>query len=81
MFYSLAECRPDCWYRERSSERLPGIYEFPRELQKRIAIATQFLGRPVPPESSPHQRLPARILFHGHPASRSGESTGRDDAG
>ncbi len=43
MFYSLAECRPGLLYRERSSERLPGIYEFPRELQKRIAIATQFL--------------------------------------
>jgi type VI secretion system protein ImpL len=43
MFYSLAECRPGLLYRERSSEKLPGIYEFPRELQKRIAIASQFL--------------------------------------
>jgi type VI secretion system protein ImpL len=43
MFYSLAECRPGLLYRERNSEKLPGIYEFPRELQKRIAIATQFL--------------------------------------
>ncbi len=43
IFYSLAECRPGLLYRERSSERLPGIYEFPRELQKRIAISTQFL--------------------------------------
>jgi type VI secretion system protein ImpL len=43
MFYSLAECRPGLLYRERNSEKLAGIYEFPRELQKRIAIATQFL--------------------------------------
>ncbi len=43
MFYSLAECRPGLLYRERSAEKLPGIYEFPRELQKRITIATQFL--------------------------------------
>lgn len=43
MFYSLAECRPGLLYRERNAEKLPGIYEFPRELQKRIAIATQFL--------------------------------------
>jgi type VI secretion system protein ImpL len=43
MFYSLAECRPGLLYRERNPEKLPGIYEFPRELQKRIAIATQFL--------------------------------------
>ena len=43
MFYSLAECRPGLLYRERNAEKLPGIYEFPRELQKRITIATQFL--------------------------------------
>ncbi len=43
MFYSLAECRTGLLYRERNQEKLPGIYEFPRELQKRIAIATQFL--------------------------------------
>ena len=43
MFYTLAECRAGLLYRERSQEKLPGIYEFPRELQKRIAIATQFL--------------------------------------
>src|SRR5215469_13036601 len=43
IFYSLAECRPGLLYRESSAERLPGIYEFPRELQKRIPIATQFL--------------------------------------
>ena len=43
MFYSLADCRPGLLYRERSSDKLPGIYEFPRELQKRIAISAQFL--------------------------------------
>lgn len=43
IFYSLAECRPGLLYRERNTEKLPGIYEFPRELQKRITIATQFL--------------------------------------
>ena len=43
MFYSLADCRPGLLSRERNVERLAGIYEFPRELQKRIAIATQFL--------------------------------------
>jgi type VI secretion system protein ImpL len=43
IFYSLAECRPGLLYRERNAENLLSIYEFPRELQKRIAIATQFL--------------------------------------
>jgi type VI secretion system protein ImpL len=43
IFYSLAECRPGLLYRERNAEKLAGIYEFPRELQKRIPIATQFL--------------------------------------
>jgi type VI secretion system protein ImpL len=43
IFYSLAECRPGLLYRERNSDKLPGIYEFPRELQKRITVATQFL--------------------------------------
>lgn len=43
IFYSLAECRPGLLYRERSGGRLPGIYEFPRELQKRIPLAVQFL--------------------------------------
>ena len=43
IFYSLAECRPGLLYRERSTGRLPGIYEFPRELQKRIPLAVQFL--------------------------------------
>ena len=43
IFYSLAECRPGLLYRERGAGKLPGIYEFPRELQKRIPLATQFL--------------------------------------
>lgn len=43
IFYSLAECRPGLLYRERGAEKLPRIYEFPRELQKRITLATQFL--------------------------------------
>ena len=43
IFYSLAECRPGLLYRERSAAKLSGIYEFPRELQKRIPLATQFL--------------------------------------
>ena len=43
MFHSLAECRPGLLYRERNADKLPGIYEFPRELQKRIPVATQFL--------------------------------------
>ena len=43
IFYSLAECRPGLLYRERNVEKLAGIYEFPRELQKRIPIVTQFL--------------------------------------
>src|SRR6266436_4885940 len=59
MFFSLAECRPGLLYRERNSEKLPGIYEFPRELQKRITIATQFLVdlcRPSHLRSSPFLR-------------------------
>src|SRR5215469_16349209 len=43
IFYSLAECRPGLLYRERGAGKLPGIYEFPRELQKRIPLAVQFL--------------------------------------
>lgn len=43
IFHSLAECRPGLLYRERGADKLPGIYEFPRELQKRIPVATQFL--------------------------------------
>ena len=43
MFYSLADCRPGLLSRERNAEKLAGIYEFPRELQKRITLATQFL--------------------------------------
>ncbi|HEY6943801.1 MAG TPA: ImcF-related family protein [Candidatus Acidoferrum sp.] len=43
VFHSLAECRAGLLYRERTAERLPGIYEFPREMQKRIPLVTQFL--------------------------------------
>jgi len=59
MFYSLADCRPGLLYRERNPEKLSGIYEFPRELQKRITIATQFLVdlcRPSQLRSSPFLR-------------------------
>src|SRR6516225_2210991 len=43
IFHSLAECRLGLLYRERNADKLPGIYEFPRELHKRIPVATQFL--------------------------------------
>src|SRR6266581_923113 len=59
MFFSLAECRPGLLYRERNADKLSGIYEFPRELQKRITIATQFLVdlcRPSHLRSSPFLR-------------------------
>jgi type VI secretion system protein ImpL len=49
LFYSLAEKRLDLLGRENESEKLPGIYEFPRELRKLRALIVQFLvdlGRP-----------------------------------
>jgi type VI secretion system protein ImpL len=59
IFQSLSDCRPGMLFREQSSERLPGIYEFPREIQKRIPLVTQFLVdlcRPSQLSSSPFLR-------------------------
>jgi type VI secretion system protein ImpL len=49
IFYSLAERRIALLPREHESEKLPAIYEFPRELNKLRALIVQFLvdlGRP-----------------------------------
>lgn len=49
IFQSLSECRTGLLYREQATERLGGIYEFPREFQKRIPLMAQYLvdlGRP-----------------------------------
>ena len=43
IFYSLAEKRLDLLGREHELEKLPGIYEFPRELRKLRALLVQFL--------------------------------------
>jgi type VI secretion system protein ImpL len=43
IFYSMAEKRLDLLSRDRELEKLPGIYEFPRELRKLRAQLVQFL--------------------------------------
>jgi type VI secretion system protein ImpL len=43
IFYSLAEKRLDLLAREFESDKLPGIYEFPRELRKLRTLLVQFL--------------------------------------
>jgi type VI secretion system protein ImpL len=43
LFYSLAERRLDLLARENEGEKLPGIYEFPRELRKLRTSLVQFL--------------------------------------
>ena len=43
LFYSLAERRLDLLARENEQDKLPGIYEFPRELRKLRTLLVQFL--------------------------------------
>jgi type VI secretion system protein ImpL len=43
IFYSLAEKRLDLMGRENEPDKLPGIYEFPRELRKLRTLLVQFL--------------------------------------
>jgi type VI secretion system protein ImpL len=43
LFYSLAERRLDLLAREHEGDKLPGIYEFPRELRKLRTLLVQFL--------------------------------------
>ncbi|HEX5481302.1 MAG TPA: ImcF-related family protein [Terriglobia bacterium] len=43
LFYSLSDERPELLARERHPERLPGVYEFPREFRKLKAAAVQLL--------------------------------------
>jgi len=43
IFYSLAERRTQLLPRENESDKLPGIYEFPRELNKLRTLLVQFL--------------------------------------
>jgi type VI secretion system protein ImpL len=43
LFYSLADKRTAMLSRENEPEKLPGIYEFPREFRKLRTLATQFL--------------------------------------
>jgi type VI secretion system protein ImpL len=43
LFYSLAERRLDLLARENEGDKLPGIYEFPRELKKLRTLLVQFL--------------------------------------
>ncbi|HWY67386.1 MAG TPA: ImcF-related family protein [Terriglobales bacterium] len=43
LVYSLSEKRIEYLPREAAAERLPSIYEFPRELRKLRSIASQFL--------------------------------------
>jgi type VI secretion system protein ImpL len=43
LFYSLNERRPDFLRREHDLQKLPGVYEFPREFRKLRAPLMQFL--------------------------------------
>ena len=59
LFYSLSERRLDMLSRENQSEKLPGIYEFPRELRKFRALLVDFLvglARPSQLQSNPFLR-------------------------
>jgi|HubBroStandDraft_1064217.scaffolds.fasta_scaffold00004_119 type VI secretion system protein ImpL len=59
IFYSLAERRLVLLPREHEKEKLPGIYEFPRELKKLRTLLVQFLvdlARPSHLSSNPFLR-------------------------
>jgi type VI secretion system protein ImpL len=43
LFYSLAEKRTELLVREMEAEKLPGIYEFPRDLRKLRGLLVDFL--------------------------------------
>jgi type VI secretion system protein ImpL len=59
IFYSLAERRIVLLPRENEGDKLPGIYEFPRELRKLRTLLVQFLvdlGRPSHLSTNPFLR-------------------------
>lgn len=59
IFYSLAERRIQLLPREHEKEKLPGIYEFPRELNKLRTLVVQFLvdlARPSQLSTNPFLR-------------------------
>ena len=59
LFYSLAEKRMELLARENEADKLPGIYEFPRELRKLRTLLVQFLvdlGRPSQLRANPFLR-------------------------
>jgi len=59
LFYSLAEKRLDFLSREHEAEKLPAIYEFPRELRKLRTLIVEFLmelARPSQLRANPFLR-------------------------
>jgi type VI secretion system protein ImpL len=59
IFYSLSERRLDLLSRENQADRLPAIYEFPREVRKLRALLVDFLvslARPSQLQSNPFLR-------------------------
>jgi type VI secretion system protein ImpL len=59
LFLGLADQRPVQLAREVNSQKLPGVYEFPREFRKIRALAVQFLidlCRPSQLQTSPYLR-------------------------
>ncbi|WP_321476564.1 ImcF-related family protein [uncultured Paludibaculum sp.] len=59
IFLGLADQRPAQLAREANAQRLPGVYEFPREFRKIRALAVQFmvdLCRPSQLQTSPYLR-------------------------
>jgi len=62
LFYSLAEKRVDLLSIAGQTEKLPGIYEFPRELRKLRQLLVQFLST-WHALVSKRQPVSARLLF------------------
>jgi len=59
LFYSLSERRLDVLSRENQADKLPAIYEFPREMRKLRALLVDFLvslARPSQLQSNPFLR-------------------------
>ena len=72
IFYSLAERRIVLLPREHESDKLPGIYEFPRELRKLRTSAGAVSGGPGASQPSGHESFSARLLFYRRAAGGGG---------
>ena len=76
IFYSLAERRILLLPREHEGEKLPAIYEFPRELQEAAHPAGAVSGGPGASQPPRHESFPAWVLLYRRPAGRDGRRGG-----